>query len=173
VAFYRALGSFTSNDFVGRPIESNFARALAASLMVAGGLFYLAALGSLGRSCKVCEEARGTGTTWFAATATSVGRSAEHCTPHEDGERALLARRDRDGVSSLSAVGGKALEPTGEPVAIGSPCKFARQLDLLVVKRLEQIEHWPVFIFQQASCDVHAVICGDSNEILIEGAVMN
>jgi hypothetical protein len=74
---------------------------------------------------------------------------------------------------ALSAVRGEALEPTREAVAIGSPRTLARQLDLLVVKRLEQIKHRTVLVLEKAPRDVHAVIRSDANEILIEGTVMN
>jgi len=74
---------------------------------------------------------------------------------------------------SLSAAGGEAFEPAGESIPIRLPRAFARQLDLLLVKRLEQIKHWPVFIVEQAPRDVHAVIRSNAHEILIEGAVMN
>jgi len=65
------------------------------------------------------------------------------------------------------------LEARSESLAVRAPLNAARQLDRCSLKALQDVEHWPVLIVEQPLGDVHLVVRRNTNQIVIEGAVMN
>ena len=67
----------------------------------------------------------------------------------------------------------EALVAHGQPLAVGPERGRSRHLDRLRLEALEQLQHWSVFLLEQASRDPDRVVGRDSYEVLVERSVVD
>src|SRR4249920_2196551 len=67
----------------------------------------------------------------------------------------------------------KALESSGEAVAVGAPDVPPRMLNRASVEALQHLQHRTIVVVEQAACDMNAQMWCDADQVLVERPVMD